>query len=288
MSHLRLQYRQYVYTRKYLSITNEYESKRRCCRCGQSIDTNTTKEIRSTCENLLILFLVPPSRLRLSPTPQLPVADGTSVLFNCTSERAYPIPTFEWYKNDKLIQRYRSLIIYYSCFYHNRIFIFVSSIGINNNNQTSPTSFSSSSILKLLLSPADHDHMLRCQVTNEATQHDTNVELKLDVLCESYTFIKSYLTILFDHSTDTNCFCLVKPIISISWNQKELPTTLTVIENTFEIIHCVISANPSAIANIEWLKNDQLIRGKNSCETYSHAFDICTHVRHIRISFSFN
>ena len=26
--------------------------------------------------------------------------------FNCTSERAYPIPTFEWYKNDQLIQRY--------------------------------------------------------------------------------------------------------------------------------------------------------------------------------------
>lgn len=53
------------------------------------------------------LLLVPPSRLRLSPSPQMPVPDGTSVSFNCTSERAYPIPTFEWYKNDKLIQRYK-------------------------------------------------------------------------------------------------------------------------------------------------------------------------------------
>ena len=56
---------------------------------------------------------------------------------------------------------------------------------------------------------------------------------------------------------------LVKPIINISWNQKELPSTLTVIENTFQIVHCVISANPSAMANIEWFKNEQLIRGTN-------------------------
>ncbi|CAF0814406.1 unnamed protein product [Adineta ricciae] len=168
-------------------------------------------------ENLFQLHvLVPPSRLRLSPSPQMPVADGTSVQFNCTSERAYPIPTFEWYKNDQLIQR---------------------SIGINNNNQTSSPSFSSSSILTLLLSPVDHDQILRCQVTNEASVHDTNVELKLDVL--------------------------FKPIINISWNQKELPTMLTVIENTFETIHCVISANPPALSNIEWYKNDQLITGEN-------------------------
>jgi hypothetical protein len=78
--------------------------------CRQSIDTNTTKVIRSTCEKKsfdFFLFVVPPSRLRLSPSPQMPVADGTTVLFNCTSERAYPIPMFEWYKNDKLIQRYK-------------------------------------------------------------------------------------------------------------------------------------------------------------------------------------
>jgi len=82
--------------------------------CEQSVDTNTTKVIRSTCEkNLLICFLVPPSRLRLSPSPQMPVANGTSVLFNCTSERAYPIPTFEWYKNDQLIQRYRYTLLFF-------------------------------------------------------------------------------------------------------------------------------------------------------------------------------
>ncbi|CAF4461809.1 unnamed protein product, partial [Rotaria magnacalcarata] len=39
--------------------------------------------------------------------------------------------------------------------------------------------------------------------------------------------------------------------------------TLTVIEDTIETIHCIVSANPSAMANIEWLKNDQLIRGEN-------------------------
>jgi hypothetical protein len=57
---------------------------------------------------------------------------------------------------------------------------------------------------------------------------------------------------------------LVKPIINLSWNNDKVESTrtLTVIENTFETIHCVISANPSAIGNIEWLKNDQLIRGK--------------------------
>ncbi|CAF2358063.1 unnamed protein product [Rotaria sp. Silwood2] len=168
-------------------------------------------------ENLFQLnVMVPPSRLRLSPSPQMPVADGTSVLFNCTSERAYPVPTFEWYKNDKLIQR---------------------SIGMSINNETNTSSFSSSSLLTLILSPIDHDHVLRCQVTNEASIHDTNVELKLDVL--------------------------FKPIINISWNQKQSPTTLTVIENRFETIHCIISANPSVLANIEWFKNDQLIRGEN-------------------------
>lgn len=49
--------------------------------------------------------LVPPSRLRISPSPQLPVADGTTVVFNCTSERAYPIPVFQWFKNKQLIQQ---------------------------------------------------------------------------------------------------------------------------------------------------------------------------------------
>ena len=72
------------------------------------IDTNTTKVIKSTCKK--VCFLVPPSRLRLSPSPQMPVNDRISVSFNCTSERAYPLPTFEWYKNDKLIQRYEYVV----------------------------------------------------------------------------------------------------------------------------------------------------------------------------------
>jgi hypothetical protein len=104
--------------------------------------------------------------------------------------------------------------------------------------------------------------------------------------------IKSYLTSRFDRSTDTHTHAvffssIVKPIINLSWNQKELPSILTVIENTFESIHCVISANPSALAHIEWFKNDQLIRGTNSSATYSHAFYICAHV-HAHVLFSLN
>jgi len=76
---------------------------------------------------LILLFVVPPSRLRLSPSPQMPVADGTSVLFNCTSERAYPIPMFEWYKNDKLIQRYRFNIYMYYSFLMEFLFLLVQS-----------------------------------------------------------------------------------------------------------------------------------------------------------------
>lgn len=127
----------------------------------------------------------------------MPVADGTAVLFNCTSERAYPIPMFEWYKNEKLIQRYGfqpSLLPSSNLFF---ILVF-SSLGTVSNNQTGSASFSSSSLLTLSLSPADHDQTLRCQVTNEASIHDTNVELKLDVLCKYRRLIKSHLNILFD------------------------------------------------------------------------------------------
>lgn len=70
------------------------------------------------------------------------------------------------------------------------------------------------------------------------------------------------MTSSFDHATNTFVvFFLVKPIINISWNQKRSPTTLSVIEDTIETIHCIVSANPSATANIEWFKNEQLIRG---------------------------
>ncbi|CAF3969510.1 unnamed protein product [Rotaria magnacalcarata] len=156
--------------------------------------------------------MAPPSRLRLVPSAQMPIPDGTLVSFNCTSERVYPNPTFEWYKNDKLIQR---------------------SIG----NQTGSALFSSSSILTLLLTPADHNHMLRCQVSNEASNHESNVEIKLDVL--------------------------FKPIIKILYNEKELTKKLNIVENSIEVIHCQVSSNPSVISNIEWFKNDQLIRGEN-------------------------
>ncbi|CAF3607707.1 unnamed protein product [Adineta steineri] len=159
-----------------------------------------------------INVIVPPSRLHITSSTQLPVIDGTLVSFNCTTERVYPNPIFEWYKNDKLIQ---------------------SSIG----NQTDSILFSSSSILTLLLTPADHNHILRCQVSNEASIDETYTEVKLDIL--------------------------FKPIINFFFHEKEITTNiLTVIENTSEIIQCKISSNPLIIPNIEWYKNDQLILGE--------------------------
>jgi hypothetical protein len=61
--------------------------------------------------------------------------------------------------------------------FFDRLFPFVSSIG----NQTF---FSSSSILTLLLTPADHNHILRCQVSNEASIDKANVDIKLEILCK--------------------------------------------------------------------------------------------------------
>lgn len=37
--------------------------------------------------------------------------------------------------------------------------------------------------------------------------------------------------------------------------------SLTIVENTFERIHCRIFASPPITSNIEWFKNDQLILG---------------------------
>ena len=50
-------------------------------------------------------FVVPPSRLYLHSSSSLPVIDGSLVSFNCTSERVYPNPIFEWYDDGKVIQR---------------------------------------------------------------------------------------------------------------------------------------------------------------------------------------
>ena len=69
----------------------------------------------------------------------------------------------------------------FRCLFAHLFWSFCSSTGIIHNNQTS---FTSSSLLTLTLSPQDHNQMLRCQVTNEASIHDTNVELPLDVLCK--------------------------------------------------------------------------------------------------------
>ncbi|CAF1291780.1 unnamed protein product, partial [Adineta ricciae] len=155
----------------------------------------------------------PPSRLRLTSSTSSPVLAGTLVSFHCISERVYPNPIFEWYKNDKLIQ---------------------SSIG----NQTDSLLFSSSSLLTLLLTPADHNNILRCQVSNEASVEETRIEVKLDIL--------------------------FKPLITFSFKDKELAAnTLTVVENTSENIHCRTSSNPPLNSNIEWFKNDQLILGEN-------------------------
>ena len=56
---------------------------------------------------------------------------------------------------------------------------------------------------------------------------------------------------------------LVKPIIRFYLNEKEiLEKNLTIIENTFELVRCQISANPSIVPEIQWLKNEQLILGE--------------------------
>ncbi len=62
--------------------------------------------LNTTCFTPIFCFTVPPSRLRLTSSKEFPIVDGTLVSFNCTSERVYPNPIFEWYKNDKLIQRF--------------------------------------------------------------------------------------------------------------------------------------------------------------------------------------
>ena len=56
--------------------------------------------------------LVPPSQPNLVSSSPLPVIDGSLVSFNCTCQRAYPNPIFEWYQNDKLIQRYELLLFF--------------------------------------------------------------------------------------------------------------------------------------------------------------------------------
>ena len=47
------------------------------------------------------------------------------------------------------------------------------------------------------------------------------------------------------------------------YHDKEVNTnSLTIIENTFDVIHCRVSSNPSIESNIQWFKNEQLIPGK--------------------------
>jgi hypothetical protein len=72
----------------------------------------TTKEE----QQFQLHVLVPPSRPNLVSLSPLPVIDGSLVSFNCTSERAYPNPMFEWYQNDKLIQRYGLLFFLFFFF----------------------------------------------------------------------------------------------------------------------------------------------------------------------------
>ncbi len=63
---------------------------------------------------------------------------------------------------------------------------------------------------------------------------------------------------------------IVKPIIKIFYHEKELITkTLTVLENTYEKIHCQILSNPSIISKIEWVEDDRLILGKDNSIVWS-------------------
>ena len=136
---------------------------------------------------LLLFFLVPPSRLRLTSSTSSPVLAGTLVSFHCISERVYPNPIFEWYKNDKLIQRF----VFRQLFDEKKttaLYFFLSSFVSSIGNQTDSLLFSSSSLLTLLLTPADHNNILRCQVSNEASVEETRIEVKLDILCEQFVY----------------------------------------------------------------------------------------------------
>lgn len=90
------------------------------------------------------------------------------------------------------------------------------------------------------------------------------MEIKLDILCE-----EEEEEIVFDQLF-SSLSILVKPIIRLFLNEKEIPgKNLTIIENTFELVRCQISANPSIVPEIQWLKNEQLILGEINIDRLS-------------------
>lgn len=90
------------------------------------------------------------------------------------------------------------------------------------------------------------------------------MEIKLDILCE-----EEEEEIVFDQLF-SSLSILVKPIIRLFLNEKEIPgQNLTIIENTFELVRCQISANPSIVPEIQWLKNEQLILGEINIDRLS-------------------
>lgn len=90
------------------------------------------------------------------------------------------------------------------------------------------------------------------------------MEIKLDILCE-----EEEEEIVFDQLF-SSLSILVKPIIRLFLNEKEIPAkNLTIIENTFELVRCQISANPSIVPEIQWLKNEQLILGEINIDRLS-------------------
>jgi hypothetical protein len=57
---------------------------------------------------------------------------------------------------------------------------------------------------------------------------------------------------------------LVKPIVKLVFKGKEVGrTNLTIVENTIEMIQCRILSNPLIDGDIQWFKNDRLIRGRS-------------------------
>ena len=188
---------------------------------------------------------VPPARPELVAIPEILHADSPPTVFQCTSERASPLPTFEWYKNDRLIQRFVLIEALVSCI--------ESSFQINwqsNQRKFILQCLGVNSLANTCRSPADST------VSSLQWRHGRRNEDRSTIGCSMWV-----------PPNNKNCLwqrlVLVKPMISLLWNDRALNETLQVIENTSGRLDCRVSANPSLTSPIEWLNNDQLMIGKN-------------------------
>lgn len=189
---------------------------------------------------------VPPTRPSLVAIPEILHADGPPTVFQCISERASPLPTFEWYKNDRLIQRFVLIESLVSCiesslqinWQSNQCKFILQCLGVNSPPNTCRSSADST-------------------VSSLQWRHGRRNEDRSTTGCSMWVSSNNNKDCLWQ------CLVLVKPMISLLWNDRALNGTLHVIENTSGRLDCRVSANPSLPSPIEWLNNDQLMIGKN-------------------------